>query len=255
MNKQAYVGKVRVLERLKSLIPPLTSDQLNILEQSLVKEGRAYNALWLWGDVLVDGHHRLEICKRNGIPYQVQQVYETADTIDEVEFRMKRDAIGQRNLPFALQSRFRAEMVDYHVKNGKGKQEAIEIVAKESSVSERQVYRDIERADLIEEVDEEVRPATDAMSSPTLRKLAELPKEDQKEVVKAAGGDAKKVSGEVRKKEAEKLTPEEGAKRLKSIAHQHRDKLVVAIDDYSQHKPNRKEQDRLVKLVQSVSLW
>ena len=48
---------------------------------------------------------------------------------------------------------------------------------------------------------------------------------------------------------------EQLAKKVRSIAHQHRDKLVLAIDDYAQHKPNRKEQDRLVRLVQGVSLW
>jgi hypothetical protein len=53
----------------------------------------------------------------------------------------------------------------------------------------------------------------------------------------------------------QKPNPEELAKKVRSIAHQYRDKLVVAIDDYAQHKPNRKEQDRLVRLVQGVSLW
>ena len=48
---------------------------------------------------------------------------------------------------------------------------------------------------------------------------------------------------------------EQLVKKVRSIAHQHRDKLVLAIDDYAQHKPNRKEQDRLVRLVQGVSLW
>lgn len=48
---------------------------------------------------------------------------------------------------------------------------------------------------------------------------------------------------------------EDAAKRLRSIAHQHRDKLVRAIDDYSELVPNRREQTRLVQLVQSVSLW
>jgi len=48
---------------------------------------------------------------------------------------------------------------------------------------------------------------------------------------------------------------EQLVKKVRSIAHQHRDKLVLAIDDYAQHKPNPKEQDRLVRLVQGVSLW
>jgi hypothetical protein len=49
--------------------------------------------------------------------------------------------------------------------------------------------------------------------------------------------------------------PDEEAKKIKSIAHQHRDKLVLAIDNYGRLKRNHAEQTRLVKLVQSVSLW
>jgi len=49
--------------------------------------------------------------------------------------------------------------------------------------------------------------------------------------------------------------PEEAATKVRNIAHQHRDKLVRAIDDYHEHKPNYKERDRLVKLVQGVDLW
>jgi hypothetical protein len=49
--------------------------------------------------------------------------------------------------------------------------------------------------------------------------------------------------------------PEDAAKKLKSLAHQHRDKLAVLICDYGNIKQNRSEQTRLVKLVQSVQLW
>lgn len=55
--------------------------------------------------------------------------------------------------------------------------------------------------------------------------------------------------------EEHKPDPKDAAKKVKSIADQHRDKLVRAIDDYHQHKPNAKERDRLVKLVQGVDLW
>jgi hypothetical protein len=52
-----------------------------------------------------------------------------------------------------------------------------------------------------------------------------------------------------------KPNPEELAKKVRGIAIQYRDKLVLAIEDYALHKPNPKEQDRLVRLVQGVSLW
>lgn len=55
--------------------------------------------------------------------------------------------------------------------------------------------------------------------------------------------------------EAHTANPDESAKRIKALAHQHRDKLVCLIDDYGRLKRNHLEQLRLVRLVQSVSLW
>lgn len=49
--------------------------------------------------------------------------------------------------------------------------------------------------------------------------------------------------------------PEEAAKHIRNIAKQHRIKLVDAIDDYNNLKPNYEQRDRLVKIVQSVELW
>jgi ParB-like chromosome segregation protein Spo0J len=199
MNKKPFKGKIRVLERLKFLIPVLDKDEYRVLEQSLKEEGRAYSALWLWGDILVDGHHRYEICTKHKIPYDVLQVYESAKTIEDVEYRMRRDTIGRRNLDTAVMSRLRAQNVLYHIECGKGKQEAVRLVAEESSVSERQVYRDVERVELVETVVDEAKSATDAMSVPAIKELAEMPKAKQKAVVKKAGGDGKKVEKEIKK--------------------------------------------------------
>jgi hypothetical protein len=255
MEKQPFEGKIRVIEQLKTLIPPLSGDEFSMLEQSLVEEGRAYSALWLWGDVLVDGHHRLEICDKHNIPYQVVQVYQSAKTIEEVKYRMQRDSVGRRNLSPAVLAKCRAGMVAYHVNSGKGKQESVALVAKEAEVSERQVYRDVERSELIDRVDEDVRPLTESMSSAGVKRLAEMPKEKQKEAASKAGGDGRKLEGEIKKRKAEDLSPEESAQRIKNVANQHRDKLVLAIDDYARIKKNHSEQNRLVRLVQSVSLW
>lgn len=49
--------------------------------------------------------------------------------------------------------------------------------------------------------------------------------------------------------------PGDLAKKNKTLAHAHRDKLARAICDYHEVCPNRKERDRLVKLVQGVELW
>jgi hypothetical protein len=252
MSKKPYNGKIRVVDKLRDLIPPLDEEQLAGLEQSLVDEGGAYNPLWLWGDVLVDGHHRYKLCKKNKLPFDVKQVYETAETIEEVEYRMKRDAIYQRNLTASVQSRLRAEMVAYQESIGHSKSDAVAIVAKEAKVSERQVYRDVEKTELINKLDDQVKEAAESLPTTKIKELAKLPKAEQRAVAKKAEKSGKKLSEEMPKPKA---TPEDEAKKVKSLADQYRAKLVRAIDDYHYHKPNARERDRLVKVAQSVKLW
>jgi hypothetical protein len=251
MAKKEFAGKVRVDSRIEALIPPLEKDQLKILEESLLAEGGPHSPLWMWGDLLVDGHHRYKLCKKNKLPFDIVQVYEDAETIEEVEYRIKRDAIGQRNLTPGAQSKFRAEMVAYRIKQGSKKKAAVKAVADESDVSTRQVYRDVERAELVEQVDDSVKEVAAELPKAALKQLAELPKPAQKKAAKKANGDSKKLAKEVEKP----LTIDEKASKVNSIVTQHRDKMVRAIDDYHELKPNKRERDRLVSVAQSIVLW
>ena len=54
-----------VNEELKAYIDPLTEEAHDALERSLLAAG-CRDALVLWGDVLVDGHNRFSICRREG---------------------------------------------------------------------------------------------------------------------------------------------------------------------------------------------
>jgi len=251
MVKKAFNGKVRVDERIEALIPPLDSEQLKGLEESLLEEGRAYSPLWLWGDLLVDGHHRFKLCKKNKLPFETIQVYQDAETLEEVEDRIKRDAISQRNLTPGAQSKLRAERVKYRMSQGENKRSAVQKVAEESEVSERQVYRDVVRAEMIEQVDNSVQAAAVDLTQPALEKLVEMPKPEQKKVGRKAKGDSKNLEKAINKP----LSVEDMAKKAASIANQHRDKLVRAIDDYHELVPNSREREKLVKLVQGVELW
>lgn len=63
---------ITVNEELKAYIDPLTSDEHEALERSLLAEG-CRDALVLWGDVLVDGHNRFGICQKHGLSFQTVQ--------------------------------------------------------------------------------------------------------------------------------------------------------------------------------------
>ena len=61
-----------VNEDLKAYIEPLTPDEEEALERSLLTEG-CRDALVLWGDVLVDGHNRYRLCQKHGLPFNTVQ--------------------------------------------------------------------------------------------------------------------------------------------------------------------------------------
>ena len=61
-----------VNEELKAYIDPLTPEEYEALERSILAEG-CRDALVLWGDVLVDGHNRYGICQKHGLPFQTVQ--------------------------------------------------------------------------------------------------------------------------------------------------------------------------------------
>lgn len=72
------------------------------LKKSIVDEG-CRDALILWGDVLIDGHNRYEICKRHGIEFSTVQK-EFASRNDAIVW-MIQNQLGRRNLPIYEQTR------------------------------------------------------------------------------------------------------------------------------------------------------
>jgi hypothetical protein len=73
---------ITINEELRSFIDPLTANEHAALERSLLAEG-CRDALVLWGDVLIDGHNRYEICTRHGIEFHTVQ-NTNFDSLDDV---------------------------------------------------------------------------------------------------------------------------------------------------------------------------
>lgn len=80
---------------LRDLIPPLAPDELATLDASIRAEG-CRHPLELWGDVLLDGHHRHRICTELGIDFEVRQVPGIATRADAIVW-MARNQLGRRN--------------------------------------------------------------------------------------------------------------------------------------------------------------
>jgi len=81
---------------LKAYIDPLTPDEYLALERSILAEG-CRDALVLWGEVLVDGHNRYEICSKHGLPFQTIQSTRF-QSMEDVHLWMIDQHLGRRSL-------------------------------------------------------------------------------------------------------------------------------------------------------------
>ena len=85
-----------VNEELKAYIDPLTPEEYEALERSILAEG-CRDALVLWGDVLVDGHNRYGICSKHGLPFQTVQ-NTRFQSIEDVHLWMIDQHLGRRSI-------------------------------------------------------------------------------------------------------------------------------------------------------------
>lgn len=83
-------------QEFKNLIPPLRQDERNGLEESILREG-CREPLVLWGETLVDGHNRFDICQQHGISYQTKQINFTDKS--EAKAWIIKNQFSRRNLP------------------------------------------------------------------------------------------------------------------------------------------------------------
>lgn len=86
---------IKVDPEFEALIPPLTADERSQLEANLVADG-CRDPLVVWGDTLIDGHNRHEICTRLGIPFETV-TKEFSGRGHVIEWIIK-NQFGRRNL-------------------------------------------------------------------------------------------------------------------------------------------------------------
>ena len=86
---------MRIDNEFKNLIPALTDEEYKGLEQSILSEG-CRDALVLWGDILIDGHNRYEICTKHGIEYKTVQ--KEFGSRDDVKLWMIGNQLARRNI-------------------------------------------------------------------------------------------------------------------------------------------------------------
>ncbi len=173
--------KVHILKTdktFKQLIPPLSSNEQKQLEENIMKDG-CREPLCIWGDTIVDGHNRYEICNRLKIPFHIQEI--EFNNREEVIVWICANQLGRRNISeetrkYLIGKRYKTEKKlgirnpsgknQHSAKFGKYKLEKFkrmtaEEIGKEYQVSERTVRKYANYAhsiDLLSKKDSELIP-------------------------------------------------------------------------------------------------
>jgi len=86
---------MKINPELKKIIPPLTPDEKEGLENSLTSEG-CRDSIILWNDFIIDGHNRYEICTKHNISFDT--INKEFDSIEDVKVWMINNQKSRRNL-------------------------------------------------------------------------------------------------------------------------------------------------------------
>jgi N6-adenosine-specific RNA methylase IME4 len=83
-----------------ALIPPLSAEERQQLEENITEHGGARDPLVVWASkgtlTLLDGHNRYEICTRLGLPFDIHEM--RFESRDEAADWMDNNQLGRRNL-------------------------------------------------------------------------------------------------------------------------------------------------------------
>jgi len=143
--------KLKISPEFKNLIPPLSDEELQQLEQNIIAEGKCRDAIKVWRGLIIDGHNRYAICQEHNIPYSVQKI-RLASKTDAIVW-IANNQLGRRNLTAAMKIEIackKAEMLGATTYARKQ-------IAKDAGVSENTVHKYMKitgegSAELIEQV-------------------------------------------------------------------------------------------------------
>ncbi|GAA6140273.1 plasmid replication/partition related protein [Hydrogenophaga sp. 5NK40-0174] len=221
-----------VNEDLKAYIDPLTADEYDALERSILAEG-CRDSLILWGDVLVDGHNRYAICQKHGLPFNTIQ-NSHFQSMEDVHLWMINQHLGRRSVSdyqrgvlalrkreIEAERRARAKVDRQPAEDGSSTPEDGAQAGDKPNEKALQTREDIARAarisanqvGLIEKIRKQATPEVEAavksgdISINAAAVVASLPEQEQKAAAQAGVEELKQVVKRVR--ESRRKPPKE----------------------------------------------
>jgi len=214
MNELAknFAYDLQINDKFKNLIPPLTTDELRILEENILEFG-VREPLLIWNNTIIDGHNRYEICKKHNLPFVTKEL-EFNNELEALIYIIK-NQLGRRNLTDFAKTKLSIELnqttaelskqnmsVGAAITNNKlyGKEitgfansqnpftthiNTNEEIAKLAGVGSNTVSK-VKKIDAnaVDEIKQELMKNDGKLSINTAEIISQLPAEEQKEIIK-----------------------------------------------------------------------
>lgn len=115
------IAQIKVAPEFQKLIPPLSTEERDLLEKNILKDG-CRDALVVWQGLLLDGHNRLEICKAHDIPFKTVDAPEEIKDRTDARIWIRNNQAGRRNLTPAWKIELELGNKEDLLKKGREKQ-------------------------------------------------------------------------------------------------------------------------------------
>jgi hypothetical protein len=92
---EKHIYKLKIDEDLRRLIFPPSAEELQQLEQNIIRDG-CREPLCVWNNTILDGHNRYEICIRENIPFMIQRI--NVKSREEAIVWICASQLGRRNI-------------------------------------------------------------------------------------------------------------------------------------------------------------
>jgi len=86
----------RIDPEFKALVPPLSAEEYEQLEQNILEARKCYDPIVVWDGDVVEGYNRYGICIKHGIAFEVKEI--KLESREEAKLWILNNQLGRRNL-------------------------------------------------------------------------------------------------------------------------------------------------------------
>lgn len=138
--------ELKINEYFRSLIPPLSDEELSGLRESILKEG-CRDPIVVWQDYIIDGHHRYAICRQHNIAFKTIAAQGLESELDVEEWMIK-NQIAKRNLTTIQKAEMALKLEDVERRKAKERQvrKPISNSVRSKSTEQKEQGKSLEKA-------------------------------------------------------------------------------------------------------------